>query len=405
MSDEGHSLLHAINAALPEVHRRNLDEKSPAPARMMAAKGMVPLPPKEQLLVLAGFVLDSNQALANAAISSLQGLPTGSFQAALNGNMLAEAWVAIVPHVSNRDDVVEPLLISRKTPDAAVAFLAGVVSEGMVEIIANDQERCLRSEVIVRRLRSNAALSASTRDRVFDFLARAGAIYDDMPEFAEAIARLSPQEMSQVANKVALPKELAQYMDHETQAATTAPPAEPAAETVDADEEVPSWLDQLETTEDAPATENVPVDDGHQEKRISIQQLISSLNVAQKVALAMRGNKEARTLLVRETNRVVANAVIRSPRITEQEIVAVANSRSVSDEVVRIISQSKELHRSYAVKFALVKNPKTPPAAMTRFLSLLRQTDLKAVAKSKNVPGVVAAHAKRMLLSKTGGKG
>lgn len=101
---------------------------------------------------------------------------------------------------------------------------------------------------------------------------------------------------------------------------------------------------------------------------------------------------------------MVATSAIRSPRITEQEVVAAAQSRSVSDEVIRIIGSSKDMTRSYMVKVALVNNPKTPLTVAMRYLPLLRSTDLRNVAKSKGVTSAVANQAKRLMLAKTGGK-
>jgi len=140
-----------------------------------------------------------------------------------------------------------------------------------------------------------------------------------------------------------------------------------------------------------------------EEERIPIQKLINEMGTAQKVALAMRGNKEARTILIRESNKMVCTAVIRSPRMTEPEIVAAAQSRSVNDEVIRIISKSKDMTRSYNVKVALVKNPKTPLQTALNFLKILRQNDLRAVGASKSVPAAVAEQARAMLKQRTGG--
>ena len=125
--------------------------------------------------------------------------------------------------------------------------------------------------------------------------------------------------------------------------------------------------------------------------RVPLLKLLGTLNTAQKISLAVKGNKEARALLVRDHNRVIASAAIRNPRITEQEVVLAAASKSVADEVVRVIAKSKELSRPYAVKRALVYNPKCPTPDAMHLLTLLRANDVRDVAKSKNVPSAVAA--------------
>ena len=72
----------------------------------------------------------------------------------------------------------------------------------------------------------------------------------------------------------------------------------------------------------------------------------------------------------------------------------------VADDVIRIISRSKDMVRSYAVKLALVQNPKTPLQTSMRFLTLLRESDVRAISKSKNVPQAVSNQAKRLIMQK-----
>ena len=138
-------------------------------------------------------------------------------------------------------------------------------------------------------------------------------------------------------------------------------------------------------------------------ERISIQKIISGLSPAQKVALAMKGNRDARSILVRNTNRVVAVAAIRNPGTTEQEIVVAAKNRAINDEVIRIIAMSREMTRSYSVRLALVNHPKTPLSVALRFLGGLRPTDVKAVAKSRGIASGIIAQAKSMMKEKSGG--
>ena len=85
---------------------------------------------------------------------------------------------------------------------------------------------------------------------------------------------------------------------------------------------------------------------------------IQSMTVMQKIKLARLGGKDARGLLIRDRNKVVSTAVIMSPRITETEIIAIAQSRSVADDVLRLIANNRDWTRAYQVKLALTTNPK-----------------------------------------------
>ena len=103
---------------------------------------------------------------------------------------------------------------------------------------------------------------------------------------------------------------------------------------------------------------------------------------------------------MRDPNRMVAMAAIRSPRITDNEIVKAAGNRSVCEDVIRYIANQRDLTKSYQVKLSLVQNPKCPVALSLKYLPLLHADDLKLVSRSKNVPGALSTGARRLLQSR-----
>jgi hypothetical protein len=110
-----------------------------------------------------------------------------------------------------------------------------------------------------------------------------------------------------------------------------------------------------------------------------------------------------RLLLVRDSNRLVAQAAIKSPSIQENEVVRISASRSVSEDVLRVIALDREWTRSHQIKVNLVQNPRTPFAFVAKLIPHLREHELKAIAKSKNVAGGVAQAAKQQLARKNPG--
>ncbi len=137
-----------------------------------------------------------------------------------------------------------------------------------------------------------------------------------------------------------------------------------------------------------------------QRETTNLYALVQRMTVFQKVKLARVGNKEARGLLVRDRNKVVAVAAVSSPKMTDNEAVGIAQSRSVSDEVLRMVAANRQWTRNYQVKLALATNPKTPqPMAMT-FINFLQDNDLRSIVKSKDVPSAVSTHARRILMKK-----
>jgi hypothetical protein len=133
----------------------------------------------------------------------------------------------------------------------------------------------------------------------------------------------------------------------------------------------------------------------------SLYNKILNLGVAEKIKLALMGNREARDILVRDANRMVAVAVVKSPKIQESEIESISKSRQISEEVLRQIAATKEWTKSYSIKLNLVSNSKTPIPIAMKFLTHIREPDLRKLAKSKNVSGAVASQARRLLETKT----
>ena len=131
----------------------------------------------------------------------------------------------------------------------------------------------------------------------------------------------------------------------------------------------------------------------------SLYAQIVAMGVHQKIKLALRGNKDARTILIRDPIRLVRRCVLQNPRISDGEVISIARNRSADEELLRMINEKREWVRNYQVRYALSTNPKTPLPAAIRHVATLSERDLRFIAKSKNVPQVIAVQARRILLS------
>lgn len=127
---------------------------------------------------------------------------------------------------------------------------------------------------------------------------------------------------------------------------------------------------------------------------------IKSMTVQQKVKLAMKGNREARNILLRDANKMIRRMVLLNPRITEDEVVIICKDRNADTEVLRQIGDNRDWVNHYGVRVALTENARTPLAVALRLLKSLVERDLRTLAKSKNVPNAVSTQARRMLLAK-----
>jgi hypothetical protein len=118
----------------------------------------------------------------------------------------------------------------------------------------------------------------------------------------------------------------------------------------------------------------------------SLFQKIQTMSVTEKLDLARKASKEARSILIRDSNKLVQLAVVTSPKITESEILAIASNRQVNDDVLKEIAINKEWLRNYQIRLALVNNPKTPLSIAMAQVTYLNRRDLSLLAKSKGVP-------------------
>ena len=131
---------------------------------------------------------------------------------------------------------------------------------------------------------------------------------------------------------------------------------------------------------------------------------IMKMGVKDRVKLGMKGDREARNILIRDPNRLVSSAVVNNPRITEQEVEMIASMRSVSEEILRNIASNRQWSRSYNVMHSLAKNPRTPIANVLTIMSRLQLRDLVALTKNRNVSDAVRRQAVRLHNNRTGNK-
>ncbi len=137
------------------------------------------------------------------------------------------------------------------------------------------------------------------------------------------------------------------------------------------------------------------------EQRETLLQRIGRMTAAEKIALALKGNQEERLVLIRDSNKVVARAVLQSPKVTDAEIEAFASMKNVTEEVLRLISTSRQYMKNYGVVRSLINNPRSPIDVALPLLNRMNDRDLKALMNNKNVAEVLRSMATKMVKQKT----
>jgi hypothetical protein len=131
-------------------------------------------------------------------------------------------------------------------------------------------------------------------------------------------------------------------------------------------------------------------------KRETLLQKISRLSVVERVQLAMKGTREARTALIRDNCRVVQRAVLQSPQLTGREVESFAAMTTLNDETLRLIAGNRKFRKNYAVTRALINNPKTPLEISLHLLPTITAQDLKLLTTNKNIPDTLRTSAARL---------
>jgi hypothetical protein len=345
------------------------------PAKLMAVRGMAPLRPAELLVAIYQLSFDADPAIRTAAEAAPAGFPDNVINPPLGEALpapLLHFFAARLP--DQRKAVLEKILYNPATADETFVMLAVRMDESLLEVVAQNELRLLRCPAIVEALFFNKQARMSSVNRAVELCARNGVRLEAVPAFDEIVnaIRQDPEATQEAA------------VDGRFQAALTAAEAASAGDGAPGDEETAP-----EESQRAGGMSFIKFD---------------HLKIFEKIRLATIGNAYCRKMLIRDSNKLVAMTVIRSPQITSMEIQRIAGTTNVCDDVIRYIANSRECNKNYAVKLALVTNPKCPLGSSLRFLAYLHPDDLRNIARSKNIPGALATSAKKLLQQREAGR-
>lgn len=134
-------------------------------------------------------------------------------------------------------------------------------------------------------------------------------------------------------------------------------------------------------------------------EKLSIVQRLAAMTVPERVKAAMKGGREMRGILIRDPNKIVALAVLSSPKMTETEVEAIARMGSVGEDVLRTIATNRAWTKNYSVVIGLVKNAKTPLTLSMNLLNRLVEKDVKQLLTNRNIPEALRIAARKRLVS------
>ncbi|HKO98643.1 MAG TPA: hypothetical protein VJU86_16715 [Pyrinomonadaceae bacterium] len=395
-----------IKSTNPAV-RSILDGTAPPQARLAAANGLLPLPQADLLEVLVALQREVDNGIAEAAIETLQSMEKEDLLTAARASDTADSVLVYLATSEMGDpEIKEAVILNSNTSDAAIATLASTTHDGgLLDLISINQQRLVRFPKIIDSILSNSARSAEAERRATE----------TRREFFE-----KERGAQQIAQELRARGKTAAAEFFETAELSEGFSVEDAwliashIEVSDADID-DSWLPaeryeelRVETPEELAANFKRIVESERLEmgelsaERVSLIKRVMFMNVKDRMKLAMKGDREARSILIRDSNRVVATAVINNPRVTDQEVENIAAMRTVAEEVLRLIAANRAWARSYSIIHNLVRNPRAPIPTVLGILPRIRTKDLIGLNQNRNVSEMVRRQAMRLAQARSG---
>jgi len=376
---------------------------APPVARLAAARGLLPLPQADLLEALVHLGADNDPEVARAAQSTLETQQPQDLLSVAKADDAAPAVLGYLASLSNAErDLHEAVAGNNNTPDEAIALLARITTDAsLLEFIILNQQRLIRAPEIIDAILLNPARTAEAERRA----------KETRREFFEKErgARQIAQELRARGNSAA-----AEFFESAELASITGALSVDDAwiiaqhiEVSDADVD-DSWLARefieemmVETPEQIAANAQAVINAERLEgdaspERISLIKRIMFMSVKDRVKLAVKGDREARGILIRDANKIVATGVMHNPRITDHEVESISAMRQVAEEVLRLIGMNRQWARSYPIIHNLARNPRTPMATAVHILPRIRTKDLKSIAQNRNVSEAVRRQAYRL---------
>lgn len=166
------------------------------------------------------------------------------------------------------------------------------------------------------------------------------------------------------------------------------------------DEDIEALAESVRNDEDGYTPPDELIAEPAPESAKNLAAQIAEMSMGQKLKLALRGNREARAILMRDTSTMVQRFLIENPRLTDDEIVSIAKSRIIVSEILGRIAKNREWASIYLVRVALVQNPRTPLPIALGMVPTLQDRDLRLLGKSKGVPTAVSQAARRLMMTR-----
>ncbi len=401
---------------IPDSFRVSIEPSAPRAVQLAAARASIPATTEVTLAALYVLACGPHADVRATALETLKALP--GLVAALHQRTHPKVLELIVTTRSERE-IDERIGMIRGANDRTATIIAGRADAESCDTLAANHERLLLTPDVIVALHQNPNCSDAALERAVGFLRMQQALpvlpamrpVGSLPPSpgTAASGTASPGTTRPLPTPRAVtPPQAAAMFDVETEIeAALMGKASPhlverrKLELFNLDSVKIGTIQgfsfdfkgednfSLDVLDDGPESDDVDV-------KASIEKRIATMSVGKKLKLAYLGNKTARSILIRDRNKMVAVAVVKSGRLTDAEVLMHAGNRNLPDEALREIATNREWTRKYPVKVALVNNPKCPPSVAIGLVTHLQLKDLQSLGRNRNVSSVVFQLASKL---------
>jgi len=374
-----------------------------------AAQGLLPVPSEEIIDILV-YLIISESKFKEVAAKTLSGYKVSDLiEIVKKDNLMPETYLYFAD-VSRYDKrIIQALLYNRAVPNKVFEKIAEVGKEDLLDIIVANQIRLLNYPPIIDKLLKNPNLSNDQRRRINEF----------REEFFEKVSVGNPlfrgmrrEEEKVIPEEKVIIEEIEEKIEEAkieeenlplVEEIISAVKKEKGEEVLEKEEAEQEGAVEEEVLEELPAeAENLLAPEERRSKKmISAYNKIMKLTLPEKIQLALLGNREERAILIRDSNKSVAMAVLKSPKLTEVDVEVISTFRQVDPEILQGIANNRKWMKNYNIVLNLVKNPKTPVGTALHLLNRITLTDLKILKNNKNVPEIIRRMAQKIIVEKS----
>lgn len=390
---------------------------APRPAQLAAAKGILPLPQSDLLEALVVLSRNEDKELSRAAENTLKAQESDKLKSVITSDEVApQVLHYFVTQETLSQEVYELVIANPKTPNESIVEFARNASSGeLLEVLSFNQQLLIKTPAIIDAIIANPYRTAEAERRASEIKREFFEKERGAEQIAKELRAQGKEAAAEFIEDAEFSEDLLEVSDDSGLDLDDAVFLADLIEVADSDVD-DSWLSleyieeiYEETDEQREAAASKILGELKAEgegeltnERVSMISKIMNMNMKDRMKMAMKGNREARNILIRDPNRVVSQAVANNPQLTEQEVEKIAKMRTVPEDVLRQIAMNKQWARKYQIIHSLALNPRTPIGNAMSILTRLQLRDLLAVTKNRNVPDAIRKHAKRLSDARAG---